>query len=75
MIILVGLLFVWIITMEAPRLIKKRLWREAAAFCVLILVGMVYSFGLVLNWRLPNPVNILRAVFAPVTQYLEQLLT
>ncbi|OPX87160.1 MAG: hypothetical protein A4E53_02620 [Pelotomaculum sp. PtaB.Bin104] len=75
MIILVSLVIVGIIAIEAPRLIKKRLWREAAAFSVLLLVGMVYSFGLALNWRLPNPVNVLKAVFFPVTQYLEHLLT
>lgn len=75
MIILVGLIFVGIIALEAPRLIKNRMWREMGTFSVLLALGMVYSFGLMLSWRLPNPVNTLKAIFSPVTQYLERLLT
>ncbi|MDD4170269.1 MAG: hypothetical protein PHD36_08490 [Desulfotomaculaceae bacterium] len=75
MIILVSLVFVGIIAIEAPRLIKNRMWREMGAFSVLLVVGLVYSFGLALSWPLPNPVKLLRTVFLPVTRYLELLLT
>lgn len=75
MIILASLVFAGIIAFEAPRLIKNRLWREMIAFSGLLVVGLVYSFGLALSWPLPNPVKLLKAVFLPVTQYLERLLT
>ncbi|MTI81538.1 MAG: hypothetical protein FH758_11780 [Firmicutes bacterium] len=67
-------LFVAIIAIEVPKLIKEELWREFVVFGVLMLLGMVLSFGLVLNLPLPNPVSALEAVFTPVTQYMDSLL-
>lgn len=75
MIILLILVFAAIIALEVPGLLRKKMWRELAAFSVLLLIGMVLSFGQVLKLPLPNPTRGIEAVFRPVSQYLEKLLT
>ena len=73
-ILILLLLLAAIIIYEAPGLIEKKLWRELLAFSVLMLLGMILSFGLALDLPLPNPVIVVEAIFAPVTWYLDILL-
>jgi len=72
-IIAVSFVYLGIIAIEVPHLIKSSLWRELMAFSFLLLVAMVYSFGLLFNWPLPNLVDSLEVIFKPVTQFFEQL--
>ena len=72
--VLLTMLFLAIIAVEVPGLVKKRLWRELAVFAVLLVIGMVYSFGQVLELPLPNPVRGIEAVFKPLSQMLEQMI-
>ncbi|OAT85561.1 hypothetical protein [Desulfotomaculum copahuensis] len=71
-IILLIIVFGLIIAAQAPPLIKKKMWRELAAFSVLMLIGMFYSFGLALNLPLPNPAKAVEAVFAPLTRLIQK---
>ncbi|OPZ73119.1 MAG: hypothetical protein BWY80_00997 [Firmicutes bacterium ADurb.Bin456] len=73
-ILLLVLGFITIIAVETPGLVKKKMWREFAAFSVLVLLGMVLSFGQALKLPLPNPIRGIEALFEPVTAYLEKLL-
>ncbi|MFZ5649786.1 MAG: hypothetical protein ACOY4I_02880 [Bacillota bacterium] len=75
MLLLLSFIFIAIIAIEAPGLVKKRMWRELAAFSVLLLIGMVYSYGQVLDLPLPNPTDYIMAIFKPVSQYLEKILS
>lgn len=75
MIVLLTLVFVAIIAFEVPGLVKKKMWRELAAFSVLLFIGMVLSFGQVLKLPVPNPTKGIDAVFKPVTQFIERMLT
>ncbi|TEB07326.1 hypothetical protein Psch_00873 [Pelotomaculum schinkii] len=75
MIVLLILAFIAIIAFEAPGLVKKKMWRELAAFSVLLLIGMVLSFGQALKLPVPNPTKGIDAVFKPVTQFIESMLT
>lgn len=75
MLFLASLIFIAIIAFEAPGLIKKKMWRELAAFGVLMLIGMFYSYGQILDLPLPNPTKGIMAIFKPVSQYLEKLLS
>lgn len=72
--ILLGLVFVLIIAAQVPPLVKKKMWRELAAFSVLLLVGMIYSFGLALDLPLPNPARAVEAVFGPLTRLMQKML-
>lgn len=74
-ILLLMLIFIGIIAFEAPGLIKKKMWRELAAFSFFLILGMVLSFGQVLNLPLPNPARGIEAVFRPISEYVEKLLS
>jgi len=50
------------------------MWRELIAFSVLLLIGMIYSYGQVLALSLPNPATVLDFLFQPVSQYLDKIL-
>lgn len=73
-IVLLVLVFITIIAWEAPGLIRKKMWREFAAFSILLLIGMVLSFGQALKLPLPNPTRGIETLFGPVSAYLERLL-
>ncbi|HBV98981.1 MAG: hypothetical protein JL50_18960 [Peptococcaceae bacterium BICA1-7] len=75
MVFLLSLVFIAIIALEAPALVKGKNWRELAAFSVLLLIGMVYSYGQALDIPLPNPTKLIMVIFEPVALYVERLLT
>lgn len=75
MILLLILVFAVIIAFEVPGLVRKKMWRELTAFSVLLLMGMILSFGQALKLPLPNPTRGIEAVFRPISQYLEKMLT
>lgn len=75
MLFLLSFIFIAIIVIETPGLVKKRMWRELAAFSVLLVIGMVYSYGQMLDLPLPNPTDYIMAIFKPVSQYFEKILS
>jgi len=64
-------LFIGIILFEAPGLVKKKMWRELAAFFVYLLIGMALIIPQVLGIKLPNPNNAIEAVFKPISELLK----
>jgi len=75
MVYLLTLIFLGIIALEVPGLVRKKMWRELAAFSALLIIGMIYSYGQVLEMPLPNPTRGIKAVFYPVSQFLEKVLS
>ncbi len=75
MIFLLSAIFIAIIAYEAPALVRKKMWRELAAFGVLMIIGMIYSYGQVLDLPLPNPTEGIMYIFKPVSRYLEKILS
>jgi hypothetical protein len=70
LLLLLLLAFLLIIMIEAPGLIKKNMWRELAAFSVLMIIGMVYSILLFYGIHL-NPNVPLEALFKPMMNMLK----
>ncbi len=71
MIILLLILFAGIILLEAPGLVKKKMWRELAAFAAYLAIGMALSIPQVLGIRLPNPSKAIEALFKPLAGLLK----
>jgi len=71
---LTSLAYVGMAVIEMPHMIKSKLWRELLVFCFFLLIGMIYSYGLILNWQLPNLVQGLGLLFDPVTGLMQKLL-
>lgn len=74
MILFLGLIFLAIIGLEAPRLLWAKRWRELAAFGGFLLIAMVMSFAAVLDIPLPNPSKGIDAVLGPVGEWLDKVL-
>ena len=54
-VLLLILVFSVIALIEVPKLIKKKLWGELAAFSVLLSIGFILSLLLTIGVKLPNP--------------------
>jgi hypothetical protein len=63
--ILLILALLSVLAIEVPRLIMGKLWRELAVFLFLWLLGSLFSFAVVTGIELPNPTDIINAIFAP----------
>ncbi|MDK2888973.1 MAG: hypothetical protein PWP72_1851 [Thermoanaerobacter sp.] len=72
---LLSLLFIAIIVLQVPPLVKQKMWRELVAYSVLMVVAMFYSYGLALNIPLPNPARVVEIVFTPVTSMIQKVLS
>ncbi len=75
MIFFVSLIFAAIIAIEIPPLFKQKKWRDITVFSVLLLIGMIYSYGQILDMPLPNPTDAINAVFRPIGNYVNSLLS
>jgi len=64
------LVFLIIIGLECPPLVRTQKWRELMAVSLLMLVGMSLSTALVLDIPLPDPNKPLEIVFKPLVEWL-----
>jgi len=72
MIVLLLLAFSIIIMIEAPGLVKKKMWRELAAFSVLMIIGMILAVPQIYGVRLVNPNAPWIALFKPIMEIMEK---
>lgn len=72
MIIAAALLFLMVIWMKAPNLIREKMWGELAAFSGILLLAMVLVCAKILRLPVPNPEHGLRIIFEPVTDFIFQ---
>lgn len=49
--------------LDGPGLIRRKLWKELAFFIVYLLAGTSLFIALVLEVRLPNPLDILKLMY------------
>ncbi|MBU7005945.1 hypothetical protein [Phosphitispora fastidiosa] len=74
-IFLLIIVFTGIIALETPAMLKKRQWRELAAFGVLMLGGMALTFAQALGLPLPNPTTGIEVIFSPVADMIKDILS
>ena len=72
MIVLLMLAFVLIIGLEAPDLVKKKMWRELAAFSVFLAIGMALAIPQVYGIRPFEPNAPIEALFKPMAEWLKK---
>jgi hypothetical protein len=60
-----------IILLEAPGLVKKKMWRELAAFLAYFFLGMALIIPQLLGVKLPNPTKAIEALFKPFAEMLK----
>jgi hypothetical protein len=62
LIFLLIILFLVIILIEIPGLIRQKMWRELIAFAVILLLGFGLSLGQLIGMPLPNPSRIIAKI-------------
>lgn len=72
MIILLLLAFALVVLIEAPGLVKKKMWRELVVFSFLLAVGMALSIPQVFGIRPFDPNAPIKALFGPVGEWLKK---
>ena len=75
MVVLLLLVFIAIIVSHVPELVRARLWKEIVVFFVLLTLGIIYSFGQIYDWSLPNPTKHMEYMFEPIYKALKKLLS
>lgn len=71
-ILLIGLL-VWVI--EVKPLLKNKNYREVFIYSFLLISGLSFTFLLVLNVRIPTPLNFLNRIYSPIISSIERFLS
>ncbi|MDK2823181.1 MAG: hypothetical protein PWQ67_574 [Clostridia bacterium] len=71
MIALLFLLFIGIILLEVPGLVKKKMWRELVSFSIYLFIGMALSIPQVLGVKIPNPTKVIEVIFRPISELLK----
>lgn len=71
MIFLLIAVFLIIIFIDVPRLVKERMWRELAAFSVFLLIGMALAIPQAIGKKVPNPNTLIEALFKPAADWLK----
>lgn len=56
--------------LEVPRLVVRGEKAESLAFCALSAVGFVLVVAVIQDWPVPNPTELIRALFRPVSAML-----
>lgn len=74
MVLVLVLIFLAIVALEAPRLVREQKWRDLAAFGGTLLIAMVMTIAAVLDIPLPNPTRGIMALFKPVMELLNKVL-
>jgi len=72
LIVLVLLGFALIIWLEAPGLVKKKMWRELVAFSVFLAIGMALTIPQVYGIRPFKPNAPIEALFKPLAELLKK---
>lgn len=72
--LLITLTYLLMIWLEVPRLVVQKKWRDLTAFTCLLLLAVVYSYGIILDLPLPNPTDLIVTIFEPLAMRLEQVL-
>ena len=73
MIILLFAVFAVLILLEIPDLIKKKQWRELAAYSALMLIAIVISVFYYKDIQIPNPVKNTQYYVKNMFEYLFNL--
>lgn len=70
-IIIIGMIMAWI---ELPNLFKEKAIKEIIVFSLLLISGIILSILVILRIELPNPLDLLLMIFAPISKWIESIL-
>lgn len=59
---------------EIPKMLSRKLYKELAAFCILLVTGMTLSILKSLNVKIPNPSDLVAWVYSPLKEVMKSML-
>lgn len=71
-IILIGVL---VSLKEVPSLLKQKHYKDMFVFSTVLLTGMTCAILLSIGISIPNPLNAIAKIYAPVSNLLDKILT
>ncbi|MDR6224373.1 hypothetical protein [Desmospora profundinema] len=73
---IIGLLAVvaFIVAYYLPKMLKQGDKREMVVFFSLLIVGTGLSIAVILEWRVPNPMDWITVMIQPFSQWLFEML-
>lgn len=60
-----------IIFVKVPKMFKNKLYRESIVFIVLTFLGTLLGIMKILNFSIPNPNDLIRYIYAPISDALK----
>lgn len=70
MIVIISILFIILLGIQIPALIKKKLFKEMFAQLLLYSLVIIYTYSYILGIDIPSPSGILNMVFGPLASIL-----
>ncbi len=58
---------------EIPKMYKEKLYRELAAFSVLLCCGVILAVLKCLNIDIPNPLDFIAIIYSPITSLMKDV--
>lgn len=68
MIYLVSIIYIAIMSIQIPVLIKKKLYNELIVYFAVMTLTFLYSYSALEGWNFPTPSSIIEAIFEPVSR-------
>lgn len=59
---------------EIPKMLSHKLYKEFAAFCILLAAGMTLAILKSLNVKIPNPSDWVAWVYSPLKEVMKSML-
>ena len=66
---------IFILIIEVPGLLKSKQKKELAAFFILFFIGTALSMAKALHFPIPNPLDMIAAIYKPFSNLLFGLLS
>ncbi|GAB6137227.1 hypothetical protein [Halanaerobaculum tunisiense] len=66
----ITLFFIVVISWQVRKLVQQKQWRELVVYSLIMGAGVLYSYGVLLDLALPNPINLLNDYAEPVYNYI-----
>ena len=66
------LIIIILIVIEAPGMVRKKMWKDFAVYLILMTIATIYSLGYIIySWSwLPDPLKIFTAMLRPLAKIL-----
>lgn len=70
MVYLITIVMIILIAYQLWSGIKQKLMKETAVSIVILLIAAVYCYAKILNWNIPEPLQLVVAAFQPLSDFV-----